>query len=56
MSASCSSSDSVYTVRYAKDFLANVDERDQLFDFFEVNQTAIRAQNISQESLDTVSC
>ena len=37
------------------DFLENLSEREQLFNFFEVNQTAIRAQNIAQESLDMVS-
>lgn len=51
----CSSSESVYTVRRARNILENLADGEQPFDFSEINQTAIQAQNVAQETLNSVS-
>jgi len=42
-------------VQFAQDFLARLNLTGQLFDYSSINQTALRAQDVSMEALRTVS-
>ncbi len=49
-----SSSESVSTLMYAREFLKNVDSSGQLFNYTAINLTALRAQDLSQAAISQV--
>lgn len=51
---SSSSPTSIFTLKRAREFLENIIENSQLFNYSEINQIAFMAQDIAQETLNQV--